>query len=191
MPFALAATVRHAQEAFVDLSNILCGLVLGVPILAYLLSGTGSLPHGSNWTSITTLAWFMMLEFGLYLMALNLCGWRYLRHPVIILVLLILLPFYRIGTYNDFTMRTCIPALTLLAIAASASLSEARDWRCIPLAILMSIGSVTSVVEIIGRGSEGYVSAREQSLRLGPLAQEPYIVQYNAPLPNWILRTDD
>ena len=192
VPFAFAAAVRSGREAFSDWGNILCGLVLGVPLLAYLLAGTSSLPHGANWNHddffIGRYASFMMLEVGFYLMALWWCDWRYLRHPIIVVTVLLLLPLYRIGIYNDFTMRTCIPAMTLLAIATATSLTEAKDRRCIPLAMLMFIGSVTSVLEIIGRGREGYVPAREQSLRTGPLAQEPYVMQYNAPIPNWVLR---
>jgi hypothetical protein len=192
-PFALAWAVRHGREAFVDLGNILCGLVLGTPLLAYLLSGTSRLPQGFNWDhegfSIGSLVNFLLLEVGLYLLALWLYGWHHLRYPAIVIAVLLLLPLYRIGIHNDFTMRACIPALTLLAMAAAASLAEPRTgWRWIPLATLMLVGSATSILEIVGRGLEGYVPAREQSMRSGTFSQEPYVGQFNAPLPNWVLR---
>jgi hypothetical protein len=77
----------------------------------------------------------------------------------------------------------------LIAIAASAAAAEARDLRCIPLILLVLIGSINSVLEIVGRGREPMVPARAQTLRSGPLAEPPYVVQYNAPLPNWVLRS--
>ena len=98
---------------------------------------------------------FITLEVGVYLFALRLCGWQHLSYPGIVIAVLLLLPLYRIGEFNDFTMRACIPAIMLIAIAASAATAEARDLRCIPLAVLMLVGSITSVLEIVGRGRDG------------------------------------
>ena len=151
------------------------------------------MPHGLNWDhagfSWGRYAEFITLEVGLYLLALRLCGWQYLSYPAIVITILLLLPLYRIGEFNDFTMRACIPAIMLIAIAASAATAEARDLRCIPLAVLMLVGSITSLLEIAGRARDGVVLARVQTLRSGMLADPPYVVQYNAPLPNWVLRS--
>lgn len=191
-PFLIAAASGSGRGALFDPGNILCGLVIGTPLAAYLLAGTGGIPHGVNRLddaySISLLATFLMLEVGMYLIALRLCCWRRLGYPGIVMTVLTLLPLYRVGMYNDFTMRTCIPALGLLGIAASGAASEAKRWACVPLAILMLIGSATSVLEIIGRGRDGYVSAREVSPRSGFLTDTQYFLQYNAPLPNWVLR---
>jgi hypothetical protein len=191
-PFAVAEAARTGRQEFLDWGNIACALILGIPLLAYLTAGAGSVPHGFSWDysgfSSATYATFVTVEAGLYLLALRLYGWERLRHPAIVIALLLLLPLYRVGAYNDFTMRACIPALMLIAIAAASAMTEARGLRCIPLAILMLVGSVTSVLEIIGRGRDGVVPARLQTLRTGILAQPLYAVQYNAPLPNWVLR---
>jgi hypothetical protein len=193
LPFALAAAVRGGPEVFADLRNIMCGIILGVPVLGYLLAGSGGIPEGFTWNegnfSFARYVIFVMLEVGLYIIALRLCGWKHLRHPLIVVLVLLLLPFYRIGLYNDFTMRACIPALMLVAIAVAASVTEAGGYKWIPLAILITIGSAGSIIEIIGRDHDGYVSVRDQTLRSGFLFQEiRFFVQYNAPLPNWVLR---
>ena len=101
----------------------------------------------------------------------------------------ILLPLYRIGLYNDFTMRTCIPAIMLLAIAVAATVTEAEGTMWVPLAVLVTIGMAGSIIEIVGRGNEGSVSVPEASLRSGFLFEDHGLFpQYNAPWPNWVLR---
>jgi hypothetical protein len=193
VPFALATAVRSGQQAFLDWGNILCVVTLGIPLAAYLMAGSAEVPHGFNWDH-AGFSWggyleFLTLEVGLYLLALRLNGWQYLSYPAIAIVILLLLPLYRVGAFNDFTMRACIPAIMLIAIATSAATADARDLRCVPLVVLMLIGSVTSVLEIVGRGRDGAVPARAQTLRSGDMAEPPYAVQYNAPLPNWVLRS--
>ena len=192
-PFAVATAVRGGRQAFLDWGNILCAVVLGVPLAGYLMAGAADVPHGFNWDH-AGFSWrsyleFITLEIGLYLLALQLCGWQYLSYPAIVIAILLLLPLYRIGEFNDFTMRACIPAIMLIAIAASAATAEARELRCIPLVVLMLIGSITSMLEIVGRARDGVVPARAQTLRSGMLADPPYVVQYIAPLPNWVLRS--
>jgi hypothetical protein len=192
-PFVLVTAVRGGRQAFLDWGNILCAAVLGIPLAGYLMAGATGVPHGFNWDH-AGFSWrsyleFSTLEVGLYLLALRLYGWQYLCYPGIVIAILLLLPLYRIGEFNDFTMRACIPAIMLIAIAASAATAEARDLRCIPLAVLMLVGSITSVLEIVGRGRDGVVPARAQTLRSGILADPPYVVQYNAPLPSWVLRS--
>jgi hypothetical protein len=192
-PLAMAMTAGSWRSIATDWGNILCGVVLGIPIVAYLLSGSGGIPHGFNWEgdawSIAMLATFLVFEVGLYLGALLLCGWRNLRYPLVVIGILLLLPLYRVGLFNDLAMRSCIPALGLVAIAVAYSLSEARGYAWIPLACLVVVGSAASVLEMMGRAKDGYVPARTLTLRSGWLTEDRnYFVQYNAPLPHWLLR---
>jgi hypothetical protein len=193
LPFAIELTARSPRAILTDWGNLLCVLAVYVPLLSYLLAGSGTIEHGFNWSragfSIPRYTTFFMLEAGLYLMALRLFGWQHLRYPAIVIGVLLLLPLYRVGIYNDFTMRASIPALTLIAIAAASAVTDAKGHRWIPLAILLTIGGVTSLLEIMGRGREGWVPAQTQTLRSGFLFDDPRLfVQYNAPLPNWVLR---
>ncbi|MGO9356650.1 MAG: hypothetical protein ACLP1D_03130 [Xanthobacteraceae bacterium] len=193
LPFALAVAMRAWRDVFTDAGNVLCAVTLVAPLLGYLLAGSGDLLHGFTFTEpgfrVSLYAAFVMLEAGIYLVTLRLHGWRHLRYPVIVVALLIVIPLYRIGIYNDFAMRASIPALMLLAIAVAATVTEAEGYRWIPLAVLIVVGMAGSVIEIIGRSRDGYVSVRDQSMRSGFLFQEHgFFVQYNAPLPNWVLR---
>lgn len=193
LPFAIAVAAASPRAVFTDWGNLLCGLVVHVPLWSYLLAGSESIEHGFNWQhdgfSIALYVAFLVLEVGLYLMALRLSGWRHLRYPIIVIGVLLLLPLYRIGIYNDFTMRASIPALTLIAIAAASGVTDAKGYRWIPLAVLLMIGSAASVLEIIGRGREPRAPAQGQTLRTGFLFDDPRLfVQYHAPLPNWMLR---
>jgi hypothetical protein len=193
LPFALLSAVRTPREVFADIGNILCLLVVGIPISGYLLAGIGGLPSGFTFMksqfSIGLYVVFLALEVGLYFVALRLHGWRHLRYPVAVIAVLIVLPLYSIGIYNDFTMRACIPAIMLLAIAVAVATTEPQGIRWMPLAFLVAIGMAGSILEIIGRGNDGYVSVRDMSVRSGFLFEDHgFFIQYNAPLPNWVVR---
>jgi hypothetical protein len=60
-------------------------MILGIPVLAYLLAGIGGIPIEANWQhngfSFGVLAVFLTLEVGVYLLALRLSGWEHLRYP--------------------------------------------------------------------------------------------------------------
>jgi hypothetical protein len=183
-----------------DPGNILCALVLGVPFVVYLTAGIEAIPHGFSWDrpgfSILIYVEFVLLQVGLFLIELAYVGgFRHLRHPVVVIAILLVLPLCWVGFYNDFTMRTCIPAIVLLAIAVAATLSEAPwrrrpDLRLLPLAVLFAIGAAGAVLEIVVAGSGYRVPPELQSMRTGFLHDDlHFFVQFNAPLPkSWILR---
>lgn len=194
LPFGVAAWGRCWRSILAEPANLLSAVLIAVPVLIYLAPGTEEIPRGWNlhqrgFSAAIYLA-FLLLEAGAFLLALRVAGgWKELRHPWVLIGVLTLLPLYRMGLYNDFTMRASIPALTLLALASAAVVSRIEGRRWIPLAICVGIGAAGSALEIVGRGREGYVVPREQSLRSGFLLTErDLFVQYNAPLPNWILR---
>jgi hypothetical protein len=193
LPFALAGARGSFREIVLDPGNILCSILLVIPLLTYLLAGTDSIPHGFNWErasfSIGIYATFVLLEAGVFILALIFCGWTHLRYPAIVIVSLLGLPLYRIGLFNDFTMRASIPAIALLAIAVAVTLSETRSLRVLPLAVLVVIGSAGAVLEMVIAGRAPRVAPAGQSMRAGFLRDDPrFFVQYNAPLPNWVLR---
>jgi hypothetical protein len=194
VPFALAAGKKILRKAALDPGNILCALVVGLPLCVYLQAGAEGIPHGFNWDqpgfTIRIYLVFILLQVGFYLIALAFIDFSRLRNPAVVIVVLLLLPLYRVGLYNDFTMRTCIPAIGLLAIAVASALTEAKSLRVLPLAALFAIGAAGSVLEIVAHGSYfSRIPPEEQSLRSGFLRDDPHLfLQYNAPLPSWILR---
>jgi hypothetical protein len=192
-PFAAAAVLQAIRPAMKNWSDLLCGLLTGIPLLVYLSSGSAEIPHGWNWElpqwSFMHYLLFLLLECGLLLLALRVSGWKYLYQPALVMSVLIMLPLYRVGLFNDFTMRACIPALGLLALAAARALSDTLNWRSLGVAILMVTGGVASLLEMYGRAYDGTVRASTMNFRSGFLADDKaYFIQYNAPLPNWILR---
>jgi hypothetical protein len=194
-PFAAAAVLQHFRPAMKNWSDLLCGLITGSPLLAYLISGSAEIPRGWSWEQsewiFTNYLLFLLLECGLLLLALRVSGWKFLHQPALVMSVLIVLPLYRIGLYNDFTMRACIPALGLLAIAAARTLGDALNWRSMGVAILMVIGGLASLLEMYGRAHDGTVRASAMNLRAGFLADNKALfIQYNAPLPHWVLRDD-
>jgi hypothetical protein len=64
-------------------------------------------------------------------------------------VLLLLLPVYRLGAYNDLTMRASIPALFVLAVMVARRLATAHafTFRIAALCVLVFIGSITACFE--------------------------------------------
>ncbi|MGE0733607.1 MAG: hypothetical protein AB7P50_02515 [Alphaproteobacteria bacterium] len=192
-PFAAAVMWRTWRSTILDAGTILLAIAVGVPLLVFLTAGASGVPHGPNWPndleSAGRLALFLLLEVALCVVAVRYCSPRALRWPGLVIASLLVLPLYRIGIYNDFTMRVSIPALGLLAIAVASALSEARGRRWIPLALVVLVGGVGSVLEIIGRNLDGHVPVHEVSLRRGFLADDPrFFAQYNAPYPHWLLR---
>jgi hypothetical protein len=195
-PFAVAAVIRDFRSAMKNWSDLICGFLTGIPLFAYLNSGTAEIPRGWNWAlpqwSFQDYLLFLLLECGLLLLALRVSGWKYLHQPVLVIGVLVVLPLYRMGLFNDFTTRACIPALGLLAIASARTLSDALEWRSMGVAILMVIGGLSSLLEMYGRSHDGTVRASVMSLRSGFLSEnKAFFIQYNAPLPNWVLRDYD
>lgn len=196
-PFALAVASGDWRRALLDPGNILSALMLVLPLAVYLLAGAEGIPHEFSWNrpgfSFAIYLEFVLLQVGVFIIALAFAGFRHLRHPAIVIAVLLLLPLYRVGAFNDFTMRACIPAIALLAIAVAATLSEAPwKWgtglRVLPLAALFAVGAAGAVLEIVVGGLQYRIPPEPQSLRTGIWRDAPFFVQFNAPLPNWVLR---
>ena len=91
-PFAVAAVIRDFRPAMKNWSDLICGLLTGIPLFAYLNSGTAEIPHGWNWAlpqwSFLDYLLFLLLECGLLLLALRVSGWKYLHQPVLVMSVL-------------------------------------------------------------------------------------------------------
>lgn len=165
-PIAAVAILRQAvfDGARIVMVKLLDWRIL-VPAVAslvlvypYLIAGSDKVASGSNadmrWVGedfVPRYIEFVLFEFvGFALLLLK----RDRGNPVLwaAIVVLLVLPFYRFGPYNDLAMRASIPALTLLAIRLgswlSMPLSATRD-RCarVIAVILLAIGAVTPFME--------------------------------------------
>ncbi len=96
---------------------------------------------------------FCLLEFGLYgvLIVRGRRSWNAKTKGLfaVTMICLSLIPFYRYGAMNDFSMRASIPALFVLAFFLARTLhsqSLGVTWRIIQ-AVLVFIGSATVAIE--------------------------------------------
>lgn len=94
---------------------------------------------------------FILLEVGVYFLIL----YNYQKKNMlyyIILVNLLLIPFFKIGSASDFCMRASIPALLILMVLVIDTLQEAKkkkDWIVLGLlAFTLLLGSATPIHEI-------------------------------------------
>jgi hypothetical protein len=128
----------------------------GSPVVIRSLFGGLSLPHydGSTFGAVTFLILFCLLEFGVYAIMLYRSGaiqderWRWMLD--ITVLTLFILPWFRLGVYNDLVMRASIPALFVLAVIVARAIHDntlTKQTR-MALTIVLLVGAVTSGAEI-------------------------------------------
>lgn len=131
VPFAaLAGITALAGRRFVPADVLIPALsvALAVPSLLYLGSGLGTVSTGASHFGPQVYLLFYMFEVLPFLCVLWLVrGSLPLDRATMLLavVLLVLLPFGRIGESIDFMMRVSIPSLTFMAIAIAGVLRSA------------------------------------------------------------------
>lgn len=127
-------------------------------VFPYLVAGSSEVRSGGNaeirWVGedlVPRIVEFVLFEFAGFAVLLLA---RDRRDPVLwaAVLLLLVLPWYRFGPYNDLAMRASIPALVLLAIRLGHWLStpfakRESGPRLIAIALL-AIGAVTPFMEI-------------------------------------------
>jgi len=141
------------------LSVIVPALACVVLVYPYLVLGGDKIASGNNadvrWVGedfVPRYIEFVLFEFAGFALLLIV---RNLRDALLwaAIVVLLALPFYRFGPYNDLAMRASIPALTLLAIRLgtwlSTPIATTKDPRSRSLAIvLLLVGAVTPFMEV-------------------------------------------
>jgi hypothetical protein len=125
-------------------------------VISSMMSGWGlALYNGPTYAGVLFLVFFCLVEFGLYAIILYRSGaiqderWRWMLD--ITVLTLSILPWFKLGAYNDLVMRSSIPALFVLAVLVARAVHDRtleRQTR-LALAVLLLIGAVTSGVEIV------------------------------------------
>jgi hypothetical protein len=161
LPFLLYAAITDLRAGKIDRFDILVAPLAALPtplLWLYLLQGSGGVEHGFMvsvphfWNNYFS---FILIEFLLYVWLIVRLRPGMMRDPVFLIVVisLLLIPFYKIGESDDFAMRASIPALALLAVTFGVLLVEnttkanQRVWASIATAVLL-IGSITGAMEI-------------------------------------------
>ena len=150
--------IRHLKQSFIELlsfENIIGGGLIGIISAAYLLgnSSAGNSAVEPFHPSLGYYKWiliFFFLEAGIY----HILVFRsQKRNPLFYLSFLMLLicPFIKVGSSEDFCMRASIPALLILCLLVIDSFSDYRKtgkaWFCALLAAFL-IGCFTPVHEM-------------------------------------------
>lgn len=144
IPFMAASLYQTRCRGLLSLANLLCAPFMVALAYTFYLAHSFNIPGG--WVTeslkgkelIVKLLLFYVMEFGLYAL---LCWTRKdpLRPELKIwwwttLLTLMVCPLYKFGFYNDFTMRTAIPALFLFWVLVTRSLiyhEKAVQFYCL------------------------------------------------------------
>ncbi len=161
LPFLIYAVIADLRAGKIDRFDLIVAPLAALPtplLWLYLLQSSGTVEHGFMmsvphfWNNYFP---FIAIEFILYvwLIAKLRPAMMLDRIFLIVVVSLLLIPFYKIGASDDFAMRASIPALALLAVTfgvlfvENANKPDHRVWTSFAAAVLL-IGSVTGVMEI-------------------------------------------
>ena len=183
LPFALLK-VWEARGRGLWSPEAAVGLALGVPVAAYLASGSGVIPHFPIWTlkhfTWTNLILLDVLEWGLVVALL-----AYLqpaRWPLLAAVALTLfvLPLYKVGAAHDLLMRGSAPAVAVLCILCAEELVARPPSRvALLLAAVVAIGTLTGLHEVMrGFREKRWVNYQRITFDMSLAGLKTYRYQY-------------
>ncbi len=183
----------YARELF-TFQNVVAGGFIGIVSFLYLVGNlagnqVGSISDQVNRTGNEVPALrmalvfllFVLLEVGVYLLAVAKYQYRN-RWFWVILLLFLVIPNIKVGTSKDFCMRASIPALVILILLILDTLRQAwkkRDRLTVALLCgLLLLGAVTPLTEILRTGQGTYQAAvtgdamteeaEEKNIYIGP-----------------------
>jgi hypothetical protein len=153
-------------------------LVIGIPLLAFLQSGTSDIPHslllthGSFSHNIKMLLEFIPLEFGLVAGLTAFLLRHKMRENLTITVGLSLVLMVVVGLYNDFAMRVSPALLVVIFVNACEALFTIpirKSHRVLQLALvaILAIGAVTPLFEFVTRYQTPFTSLRSPCIDTG------------------------
>lgn len=146
LPFVLYQVLyKKIRISFFDcMVGFFVGLVCGMYIASSLFSTAGSSATGHwlwqrvpifNSLTLLRLMFFYLFEFGICFAIIMKVKYLFLKNKALLYIatiLLLCIPWFRLGLLNDFAMRVSIPALFILALfAIHAFLSSKNKMRLI------------------------------------------------------------
>ena len=152
--------------------------VIGVPMLAFLQSGTSDIPRslllssGSFTHNAKMLFQFISLEFGIVAALSAYIVRQRLRENMFISIGLLLVLMIVVGLYNDFAMRVSPALLVVIFINACEALlirPHRKSLRLMQLALagVFVIGAITPLFEFVTRRQTPYTSLRSPCIDSG------------------------
>ena len=152
--------------------------VIGVPLLAFLQSGTSDIPRslllssGSFTHNAKILFQFISLEFGIVAALSAFIVRQRLRENMFISIGLLLVLMIVVGLYNDFAMRVSPALLVVIFINACEALlirPHRKSLRLMQIALagVFVIGAITPLFEFVTRRQTPYTSLRSPCIDSG------------------------
>jgi len=156
-PYFLLRAVQ--QRTLFIFKNGLTTIVVGGPVLIYLLTNSAAIPMEMSWSlpNFTVLNYFifMLVEVGIWIIWLLLVqkSAYYDKSLIILLtIILSLIPFLHIGAGagNDFVLRASIPSLTILAMfICHVLVMKPNRWPILFVTLsLLVIASISPLMEV-------------------------------------------
>lgn len=153
-------------------------LVIGVPLLAFLQSGTSDIPRslllssGSKTHNVKMLLQFITLEFGIFAALSAYIVRQRIRENIFISIGLLLVLMVVFGSYNDFAMRVSPALLVVIFINACEALfvrPQRKSLRFVQifLAGVFVLGAITPLFEFVTRHQTPYTSLRSPCIDSG------------------------
>jgi hypothetical protein len=166
-------STREFSRFFSDIRKqpllIISLLVISVPSIAFLQSGTSDIPRsllllsGSFTQNIKMLLEFMTLEFGIVAALSAYLVRQRLRENIFISVGLLFVLMVVVGLYNDFAMRVS-PALLVVVFANAcealftATCRKSQRFAQIAIVGVLALGAITPLYEFVTRYQTPFVS---------------------------------
>jgi hypothetical protein len=169
---AFLASIRKHPLLIISL------LVVGVPLLAFLQSGTSDIPRslllssGSFTHNIKMLLSFISLEFGIVAALSAYLVRQRLRENMFISIGLSLVLMVVVGLYNDFAMRVSPALLVVIFINACEALftrPHRKSLRLsqVALAGVLTLGAITPLFEFVTRYQTPFTSLQSPCIDSG------------------------
>lgn len=165
LPFVLVAIVVSRGRGLVNFQNVVAaGVILGLTVL-FVSSNNQEYVRGWLWEyqdilrTWPLLVLFYIVEFGVYLVLCPTVDSAFVRAQRLWLwtavAALIALPWYHLGQWNDFSIKSSFPALVVMQVFLAATLKEVhtrRQWRRAGLLVIALLLGACGAVDDIARG---------------------------------------
>jgi hypothetical protein len=202
-PFALLLVKQYGLKNIVfDWRAIGAVVMIAIPIGLYLTADAGDVPHGFVWKGANRCVWgpeapcftwasyllVVLIEFAIPALVLLFTEQKYRGFVIVATVSLLLIPFYKLGAYNDFGMRTSIAGLAVLAILCGKAISTGPRGAIAVILFALTLGLPTALGEVARAFTDLKGPDIDSNLQ-NSLNEHPEVLsQYFARLPVAVLR---
>lgn len=139
-----------------SIQNILTLLGLGIVLFFYLIGVfVGERPDTIKFKmveyngDVLLYVVFVIFTVGVYIGALFGTYKKDVLYWIISMQLIFICPFFSLGKFNDFTMRTSIPALFILMILVCKHIVDSNKWRSALMIIIVLVGMYYPIKECV------------------------------------------